>query len=100
MEFTGVIKKILPKEEVGQKQSQKQTILLEQVWEKYPNSLAIDFWNEKTMELPSYKEWDIVKVEINTNYREYEDRNGNKRVSNSIRAWRITKEEADNSMPF
>jgi hypothetical protein len=51
MEFTGQITFIGEVEEVGANQKKKQTVCIEEVGKQYPNSVAVDFRGDKTMQL-------------------------------------------------
>jgi len=95
MEITGKILFISQMENVWQRGTSKQTVQIEEIKDQYPNSLAIDFWGEKCMELVSYNVGDVVKVVFNTKAREY-----NNKIYNSINAWKIDKVQEKNDGPF
>ena len=97
MKLTWKITNILEKEEIGDAKKVKQTFILEETGKEYPNSLAIDVWGDKTMQLAAYKVWDSLTAELNSRSREYKGR-----YFNSISAWKLDKvtEETTEEMPF
>ena len=86
MEITGVLQNISEVETVGAKQTQKMTIIIEEVEKQYPNSLAIDVWGDKTMNAKAFNVGDMLKVTLNSKTREY-----NGKMYNSISAWKMEK---------
>lgn len=103
MEFTGQITHILEKEIVGQNDTPKQTIILEEVGSEYPNSIAIDFRKDKIELLTGKETGDVVNAKLNIKSREY-----NGRRYNSVNCWSLKLEskeepkddEVDSDLPF
>ena len=100
MKITGVIKAITEKTIVWQKQTEKVTIIIEELEGKYPNSLAIDVLGEKVWELKA-KVWEQVTAEYNAQANEH-----NGKRYNGLRLWKIEKagidgvEEDNSDLPF
>ncbi len=90
MDFEWKIIYIWQEEKVWQNQIPKLTIVIEEDWKEYPNSVAIDLFNEKIKLIDWFKVWDIVKASLNFRAREY-----NWKYFNSISSWRITKANQD-----
>jgi len=84
MEFTGKITAILAEEQVSDK-LKKASVILEETTGKYPNSLAVDFLNDKIMDLDHVTVGDVVTITLNSKCREH-----NGRWYNSINAWKVT----------
>ncbi|MFT5512740.1 MAG: hypothetical protein ACI8SE_001138 [Bacteroidia bacterium] len=96
LEVTGQIIKLLP-EQNGQSQRgawKKQDMVIE-TNEQYPKKIAITCWGEKVDEIQQLTPGTAVKVAINIESREY-----NERWYTDIKAWKIDKVEnqpADNT---
>lgn len=89
------IKQITPMITVGKKDTPKCTVIIEELKEEYPNSLAIDvLWDSKIDLLQSFNVWDVVTIEYNTRANEYKDR-----WFNNITLWRIQKEQPQTKAP-
>lgn len=93
MQITGQITTITPKEIVGQKQTEKQIIVVKELLGEYPNSLAIDVMGKNIEKIKNYKEWDIVQVTYNTSTSEY-----NGRIYNRISLWAINSQSTVEAM--
>ena len=65
--------------------------------EQYPQHLMIEFVQDKTDLLNSYREGDSVKVSINLRGREWVNPQGETKYFNSIQGWRIEKLGAESS---
>jgi translation initiation factor IF-3 len=59
--------------------------------EQYPQTLDIQFNQEKSSLLDNYKEGDNVKIDINLRGREWVNEKGETSVFNSIAGWKIEK---------
>ncbi len=96
LEVTGQIIKLLP-EQSGQSQRgpwKKQDMVIE-TNEQYPKKVAITCWGEKVDEIQSLTPGTTVKVAINIESREY-----NERWYTDIKAWKIetqTGQPSDNT---
>lgn len=85
MIFEGIVQTITPEEKIGQNETPKVTVVLEENTDReYKSSIAVDFWGDKIELMKPYKEGDAVKVSLNFRSREY-----NNRHYTSISAWRV-----------
>lgn len=84
MEITGKITKITEEMKVGKNQTDKQTVIVEELEGKYPNSIAIDFMGDKVMMSRNLHVGDEVNIKYNAKANEYNDK-----VYNNIRAWSL-----------
>jgi translation initiation factor IF-3 len=101
MELSGKIKEIKKQEERG---TFKFRNLILTTQEQYPQTIEIQFVQDKCGILDSYAAGDTVKVGINIRGREWTDPQGVVKYFNTIQGWKINKEgvneiEVDDS-PF
>ena len=101
MELSGKIKEIKKQEERG---TFKFRNLILTTTEQYPQTIEIQFVQDKCGILDSYVAGDTVKVGINIRGREWCDPQGVVKYFNTIQGWKINKEgvneiEVDDS-PF
>ncbi|RPD96014.1 DUF3127 domain-containing protein [Aureibaculum marinum] len=96
MEVTGKIKKIDETKTFGSSGFRKREMVVT-TDEQYPQMLLIEFVQDKTTLLDTYKEGDQVKVNINLRGREWINPEGEAKYFNSIVGWRIEKLQADGS---
>lgn len=91
MQYTGTVKVIWPKEEVGANALVKQTVVLEEVSDReFKWGLAVDFFKEKTELLNGINVWDVITVHLNTRVNESKTQPG--KFFNSISVWRVEGE--------
>ena len=98
MEVTGKIKKILEVQTFSSGFTKQELILLTQ--EQYPQTLCIEFLQDKVNLLSNYNEGDEVKISINLRGREWVNPEGVTKYFNSITGWRIealSNDSAQNS---
>ncbi|MFA7718005.1 MAG: DUF3127 domain-containing protein [Candidatus Absconditabacterales bacterium] len=109
MQYTGTVKVIGPKEEVGANALIKQTMVLEENTDReFKGGLAVDFFKEKTELLDGVKVGDMVTAYLNTRVNESKTQAG--RFFNSISCWKLEKGEGtapsnkagakDDDLPF
>ena len=100
MEVTGRIKKILEVQTFSSGFTKQELILLTQ--EQYPQTLSIEFLQDKVNLLSNFSEGDEVKISINLRGREWVNPEGVTKYFNSISGWRIEKlvSEQPNSSSF
>ena len=101
MEISGKIKEIKKQEERGTFRFRNLILTTE---DQYPQTIEIQFVQDKCGILDSYAPGDTVKVEINIRGREWTDPQGVVKYFNTIQGWKINKEgvneiEVDDS-PF
>lgn len=102
MQITGKITNITPKIVVGTKQTEKQSIRVEETEGQYPNSLMLDAFGKKIAEISSLRLGDEVTAEFNGRTSSH-----NEKTYNNLSVRRITKsgeiKQVDNSgddLPF
>jgi hypothetical protein len=74
MQFTVKITYISELDHVGQKATPKQYIVMEEIKDKYPNKIIIEFMGDKTEQLSHIKLGDTCIVDFNTSVNEYQGR--------------------------
>lgn len=90
MEITGAIKFVGQTEQV--KDTFKKRELVVTTKESYPQHISIQFVQDKTSLLDSFKPGDDVKVSINLRGREWVNPQGETIYFNTIQGWKIEKE--------
>ncbi len=88
MEITGKIQSIEQTKEYGEKGFRKRTFILV-TDEKYPQTLPIDFVQDKVTLLDKFSVGQEVVVGINLNGREWTSPKGETKYFVSINAWRM-----------
>ncbi len=96
MEITGIIKVIENTQNVGSNGFRKRDIVIT-TNEQYPQSLLIQFVQDKCDILNSYQIGQEVKVSINLRGREWVNPQGETKYFNTIQGWKI--EGAGNAAP-
>lgn len=92
LEVQGKIKVLENTVEVGAKAFKKR-LLVVTTDEQYPQMIAIEFVQDKTDLLNSYRVGQDVKVSINLGGREWINTEGVAKYFNSVQGWRIEKLE-------
>lgn len=101
MEFNGKVTHKTKKELVGEKQSPKQSIRVEEVTDKeYKNAMFVDFFGKSQPLLDEVNVWDIVTVSVNVKCSEYKGR-----WYTNLSWWKIEVnskwvEDTSDSLPF
>ena len=88
MEVTGKVKMIGETQTFGEKGFRKRELVVT-TDEQYPQSIMIEFVQDKTDLLNSYQVGQTVKVSINLRGREWVNPQGETKYFNSIQGWRI-----------
>ena len=94
MELKGKVLLINPTKEYGAKGFKKRELVIE-TFEDYPQSIQIEFIQDKCDVLNSYKEGDNVVIGINIRGRGWENPEGEMKYFNSIQGWKISKDTVD-----
>jgi len=94
MEITGKIKLIGETQTFGASGFRKRELVVT-TDEQYPQMLMIEFVQDKSEALNSYKVGDDVKVSINLRGREWINPEGVAKYFNSIQGWRIEKLQSE-----
>ncbi|CAI9430370.1 DUF3127 domain-containing protein [Candidatus Ornithobacterium hominis] len=99
MEVTGKIKKIFDLQTFSSGFTKKELILLTQ--EQYPQTLAIEFHQDRTDLLDKFNVGDDVKISVNLRGREWTNPEGVVKYFNSIVGWRIERldQSSENTPP-
>lgn len=101
MEFNGKVTHKTSKELVGEKQTPKQSIRVEETEGEYPNAMFIDFFGKKVAELEKVSVWDIVTVWVNFKSSEYKGR-----FFNNLSWYKVevnskwVEDSEENNLPF
>lgn len=100
---TGIIKKILPVQEVSEKFSKQEFVL--EIPGEYPQSVIFQTVNGKMKELDSVAEGSEATVEYNLRGREWTNPQGEVKYFNTLEAWKITaagsgKGDDNGDVPF
>ncbi len=98
MEVSGKIKLIGDTQEFGSNGFKKREMVVT-TNEQYPQSIMIEFTQNNTSLLDSYKAGDDVTVQINLRGREWTNPQGEVKYFNSINGWRIAKAGAGSATP-
>ncbi|MDB9961080.1 DUF3127 domain-containing protein [Oceanihabitans sp.] len=88
MEVQGKVKMIGETQTFGEKGFRKRELVVT-TDEQYPQSIMIEFVQDKTDLLNSYQVGQTVKVSINLRGREWVNPQGETKYFNSIQGWRI-----------
>lgn len=105
MNVIGVIKEIFETQSIGTSGFQKRELVVV-TEEQYPQSLLIEFVQNKCALLDDFVEGQTVDVSINLKGREWVNPQGETKYFNSIQGWKIkakndsqTQSEVDNFQP-
>ena len=88
MEISGKIKKIDETKTFGSKGFRKREVVIVTT-EQYPQSILVEFIQDKCDLLNNYAEGQDVKISINIRGREWTNPQGEVKYFNSIQGWRI-----------
>lgn len=87
MEITGIIKQIGYTQEVSQNFRKRDLIIETQ--EQYPQTLMIEFVQDKCETLNQFHSGQLVKIDINLRGREWQNPHGEIKHFTSINGWKI-----------
>lgn len=90
MEVVAKIVRIKDTQEVGQKNFKIRNVHVT-TEEQYPQTLEVQFVQDKTAELDNYKAGDKVRISVNLKGKEVTKENGDIAVYNTIGGWKIEK---------
>jgi translation initiation factor IF-3 len=93
MEVVGKIKLVNAEQVVSEKYKKRELVVVTD--EQYPQSIMVEFAQDKCDLLNLYKEGDSVKVSINLRGREWVNPEGISKYFNTIQGWRIEKHLVD-----
>ncbi len=89
MEVVGKIKVVNAENLVSEKYKKREVVVVTD--EQYPQSIIVEFAQDKCDLLNNYKAGDSVKVYINLRGREWVNPEGISKYFNTIQGWRIEK---------
>ena len=96
MEVQGRVKMVGETQTFGNNGFRKREIVVT-TDEQYPQHIMVEFVQDKTELLNSYKEGQQVKISINLRGREWVNPQGETKYFNSIQGWRIEALQAEAS---
>lgn len=99
MELTGTTKYVGSTETVGSGSFQKRIIAVEIPDDKYPQTLAVEFTQDKVNLLDNINVGDTVTIGINLRGREWQSPQGETKYFNTIAGWRIAVTAATQAAP-
>lgn len=74
VEIKGVVSYVGPIQKVGEKETEKRTIAIQEQGGEYPEGVVIDVWGEKCDKVKDLKVGDAVTAHYNRSIREWEGR--------------------------
>lgn len=97
-EVTGTILVIEPTVEVGSNNFKKRDVVVK-TDDQYPQTLLIQFVQERTVTMDKFSVGDSVKIDINLRGREWTNPEGETKYFNTIQGWRIVKDGENAGAP-
>jgi len=97
MEISGTIKELKQTQQVSASFQKRELVITTD--EQYPQQIMIEFVQDKTDLLNGYKVGESVKVGINLQGREWINPQGEAKYFNSIKGWRIEKDQTTAQTP-
>ncbi len=100
MNISGIIKLINETKEYGSNGFKKRELVIT-TQEQYPQSILVEFIQDRCELLNAFNVGDVVKVDINLRGREWVNNDGETKYFNSIQGWRIEKiqNDTENTLP-
>lgn len=89
MNLKGTIKSIGDVHHVSDRFKKQEMVLNTEINTPYPQTILVEFQQDKCELLSNYKEGDEVSIEANLKGRQWTDSNGVVKTFNTISAWRI-----------
>jgi hypothetical protein len=96
--IAGKIKAIFPQVEVGTAGFKKRAVVVT-TDEQYPQSILIQFVQDKCIILDKYNIGDSVEIDFNLKGREWTNPKGETVFFNTLQGWKINKVNSDQSTP-
>ena len=93
MEILGKVKVINPEQQISASFKKRELVVTTD--EQYPQSIMVEFVQDKVDLLNNISVGENVKVSINLGGREWVNPQGETKYFNSIKGWRIEKIQAD-----
>ena len=89
MEITGRVKVVWPQQQVSASFVKRELVITTE--EQYPQSIMIEFVQDKVDLVDKLQPGDLVTVSINLGGREWVNPQGETKYFNSIKGWRVQK---------
>ena len=99
MEVIGKVKLIGEVQTFGNNGFRKRELVLT-TQEQYPQSIMVEFIQDRCELLDTFNVGDFVKIDINLRGREWVNKDGETKYFNSIQGWRIEKTQNDSENPL
>lgn len=90
LQITAIFKRVEDIKEVGEKKFKTRSLVVT-TEEQYPQTLAIQFTQERVNAMDIFAPGDKVKIAINLKGREWTNAAGETSVFNTIEGWKIEK---------
>lgn len=97
MEVSGSIKKVGDVQSITDSFRKRELVVTTE--EQYPQHILIEFTQDRTALLDSYKEGDKVSVGINLRGREWTSPQGEVKYFNTVQGWRLEKKADEQAAP-
>lgn len=94
MEITGKLHRKFEIQEISEKFSKREFVILDDSKADFPQYIKLELFNDKTNLLDGFKKNDVLKVTFNLNGREY-TKDGKTSYFNSLVVWKIEKQEPE-----
>lgn len=91
MELTGTVKKVFDEQQITSSFKKREMVLSTE--EQYPQSILVEFTQDKTGLLDPINEGDRVTVSINIRGREWQSPKGEVKYFVSIQGWKIQADQ-------
>src|SRR5690606_6185569 len=92
MEVTGTVKKVFQEQQISPSFKKREVVVTTE--EQYPQTVAIEFTQDKTDLLDNVNEGDRVSISINIRGREWTSPKGEVKYVVSLQGWKIQNQQA------
>lgn len=92
MEVTGTVKKVFQEQQISPSFKKREVVVTTE--EQYPQTVAIEFTQDKTDLLDNVNEGDRVSISINIRGREWTSPKGEVKYFVSLQGWKIQSQQA------
>ena len=95
MELLGIVKVICDLQVISEKFQKKEVVI--ETLEQYPQTIIIEFIQDKVDLLKNYKVGETVRIGINLRGRKWTDKEGNDKFFNTVQGWKIAHDSSNQS---
>lgn len=94
IKLTGVIKKMMPTDFIGQgeKQFRKRLFWVQEITDMYPNTWQIEFWQDDCQMGDAYNEGDFVTCYVDIKGKLFIKKDATEGVINTLKCWNVEKD--------